>query len=227
VSGGPLDTVLVVARAPVPGMAKTRLAATTGAEAAADLAAAALLDTLAAARSSGARVVVAMAGDLSRAARGEEVRAALQEVIVVGQRGVGLAERLANAHSDAHASAGGTPAERPAVFQVGMDTPQLTAAMLVEALAAARSYDAVLGEADDGGWWGLGVSHPDLAAALVGVAVSTPSTGRLTAAALRAAGVHVHALGRLRDVDEWPDAVAVAAQAPAGRFAAAVVALSV
>ena len=39
-------TVLVVAKAPVPGLAKTRLARTLGAEAAADLAAAALLDTL-------------------------------------------------------------------------------------------------------------------------------------------------------------------------------------
>ena len=39
-------TVLVVAKAPVPGLAKTRLARTLGAETAADLAAAALLDTL-------------------------------------------------------------------------------------------------------------------------------------------------------------------------------------
>ena len=38
--------VLVVAKAPVPGQAKTRLAATSATEAAADIAAAALLDTL-------------------------------------------------------------------------------------------------------------------------------------------------------------------------------------
>ena len=38
-------TVLVVAKAPVPGLAKTRLAAAVGDEAAADIAAAALLDT--------------------------------------------------------------------------------------------------------------------------------------------------------------------------------------
>ena len=36
----------MVAKAPVPGLAKTRLAASIGAEAAADVAAAALLDTL-------------------------------------------------------------------------------------------------------------------------------------------------------------------------------------
>ena len=39
-------TVLVVAKAPVPGQAKTRLAAAVGDQAAADIAAAALLDTL-------------------------------------------------------------------------------------------------------------------------------------------------------------------------------------
>ncbi|MGI9163544.1 MAG: glycosyltransferase, partial [Mycobacterium sp.] len=39
-------TALVVAKAPVPGLAKTRLAAAVGDEAAADIAAAALLDTL-------------------------------------------------------------------------------------------------------------------------------------------------------------------------------------
>ena len=37
---------LVVAKAPVPGQAKTRLAASVGEQAAADIAAAALLDTL-------------------------------------------------------------------------------------------------------------------------------------------------------------------------------------
>jgi len=56
--------VLVVAKAPVPGLAKTRLAATIGAEAAADVAAAALLDTLEAATASGAGTLVALTGDV-------------------------------------------------------------------------------------------------------------------------------------------------------------------
>lgn len=38
-------TALVVAKSPVPGLAKTRLAATLGTDAAADIAAAALLDS--------------------------------------------------------------------------------------------------------------------------------------------------------------------------------------
>ena len=63
-------TVLVVAKAPVPGMAKTRLAEAVGPDTAADIAAAALLDTLdavAAAPVTGR--VVAMTGDLDAASR--------------------------------------------------------------------------------------------------------------------------------------------------------------
>ena len=63
-------TVLVMAKAPVPGRAKTRLAVATGDEVAADLAAAALLDTIAAvAALSGARGHLALAGDLPTASR--------------------------------------------------------------------------------------------------------------------------------------------------------------
>ena len=61
-------TVLVVAKAPVPGLAKTRLAHTLGAEGAADLAAAALLDTLdAVAATPTVARMVALTGDLASA----------------------------------------------------------------------------------------------------------------------------------------------------------------
>ncbi|HEU0285944.1 MAG TPA: hypothetical protein VFR22_02800, partial [Nocardioidaceae bacterium] len=49
--------VLVMAKAPVPGFAKTRLAASVGPRAAADLATDSLLDTLAAAAGTGWPVV--------------------------------------------------------------------------------------------------------------------------------------------------------------------------
>jgi hypothetical protein len=63
-------TILVVAKAPVPGLAKTRLASALGPEAAADIAAAALLDTLdAVAQAPVSARVVAMTGDLDVACR--------------------------------------------------------------------------------------------------------------------------------------------------------------
>ena len=62
-------TLLVVAKAPEPGLAKTRLAATVGDRVAADIAAAALLDTLdAVAAAPVAARVVALTGDLDAAA---------------------------------------------------------------------------------------------------------------------------------------------------------------
>ena len=69
--------VLVMAKAPVPGFAKTRLAATVGAKAAADLATDSLLDTLAAAAGTGWPVVVAFTGELDSVPRAGELRQAL------------------------------------------------------------------------------------------------------------------------------------------------------
>ncbi|WP_137294654.1 TIGR04282 family arsenosugar biosynthesis glycosyltransferase [Nocardioides dongxiaopingii] len=210
-------TVLVVAKAPVAGRAKTRLGAVVGDDAAADVAAAALLDTLAAARAAvGAdRCVVALTGDLDRAARGEEVAAALAGCVVVPQRGDGFDARLAHAHADA-----GAVAARP-VVQVGMDTPQVTAEHLDAVAGALADHDAVLGAAGDGGWWVLGLRDAARGAALRGVPMSTPTTLDDTAAALRSAGLTVGETAVLRDVDTAEDAAAVALEAPGTQFAAA------
>ncbi len=67
------------------------------------------------------------------------------------QRGDGFAQRLAHAHADVAA----LPA-RP-VVQIGMDTPHAGPDDLAAvADAVGRGNDAVLGPAEDGGWWVLG-----------------------------------------------------------------------
>lgn len=205
----PTWTALVVAKAPVAGLAKTRLAAGVGDRVAADLAAAALLDTLAAA-SAAPRCVVALTGDLDAAERAPEIRRALGGCVVVGQRGEGLDERLAHAHLDA----GPGP-----VVQVGMDTPQVSPSLLDEVASGLADHDAVLGRADDGGWWVLALRDPRQASALVGVPMSTPTTYDDTLAALRAAGLDVAACVELTDVDTVADADQVAAASPRLLFA--------
>jgi hypothetical protein len=65
-----------------------------------------------------------------------------------------------------------------------------------------------------------------MAALIADVPTSRPDTGARTLAALRAGGCRVRELPVLSDVDTWRDAVAVAAEAPYGRFAAAVAGLS-
>lgn len=206
--------LLVVAKAPHPGRAKTRLAATVGDEVAADLAAAALLDTLRACTTAvGAdRCVLALAGDLDGCAREADLRADLAGWAVVRQRGDGFAERLASAHADA----GPGP-----VVQVGMDTPQLTPALLLEVAAGLDDHDAVLGPAHDGGWWVLALRDPAGAASLRGVRMSTESTGDDTRAALETAGVSVGEGPALADVDTAADADVVAAERAGGEFAQA------
>lgn len=208
-------TILVVAKAPVPGLAKTRIAANVGDDAAADLAAAALLDTLDVAVGTGSTVVVALTGDLDRAARARELRTALNGLVVVPQIRATLGERLARAHLDADIGHG--------VVQVGMDSPQLTAGDLIEAADLLGGHPSVLGPAEDGGWWLLGVRAGADASALATVEMSTASTGQHTREVLPQPTAY---LRTLRDVDTWEDARVVAQEVPYSRFAAAVGALS-
>jgi rSAM/selenodomain-associated transferase 1 len=207
--------VLVMAKAPVPGLAKTRLAAAVGDEAAADLAAAALLDTISACREATADCSIALTGVLEDAFRAEEIRAALAGWSILWQRGEAFAERLANAHLDA----GPGP-----LLQIGTDTPQVTAAQLRAVADVLTNHDTVLGPADDGGWWVLGRHDAAQAEALRGVPMSTSTTGDDTRAALVAHGLSVGLAESLRDVDTVEDTEVVAAAAPGTRFARAWVA---
>lgn len=203
--------VLVVAKAPVPGLAKTRLAATVGDAAAADIAAAALLDTLdAVARAPVAARIVAMTGELAAAARSAEIADRLGDFTVIDQRGDGFAERLANAHADA-ARVGGLP-----VLQIGMDTPQVTADLLAQCADALVGAEAVLGLARDGGWWVLGVARPESAQCLRSVPMSTSQTGAVTLAALHDTGLDVRLLTELADVDTVDDVEEVRRACPPG-----------
>jgi glycosyltransferase A (GT-A) superfamily protein (DUF2064 family) len=206
-----VPTLLVVAKAPVPGLAKTRVAKTVGDEIAADLAAAALLDTLDAAIALGWPLVVAVTGDLTQAARSEEIGQQIGRTQVIDQRGDGLGERLANAHADADAGHG--------VVQIGMDTPQLTVEDLFAAGRLVADGNRVVGPAEDGGWWLLGLPDPSEAAALKDVPMSQVDTGALTEAALPGPVEHIRTL---RDMDTWADALAIAQDAPITRLATVV-----
>jgi glycosyltransferase A (GT-A) superfamily protein (DUF2064 family) len=229
-TGQAAATLIVMAKAPVPGRAKTRLCPPATPGQAADLAAAALLDTLdAAARLSAGGpahrdvgVVVALAGSLLRAARATELRAALRGLPVLRQRGTGLGARIAAAHADVANLSPGRP-----TLQIGMDTPQVVPALLADATARllGRGVDAVLGPAADGGWWALGLRDPRRAAAIAEVPTSQGDTGERTLAALRRVGLRVAVLPELTDVDTAEDAATVAGQAAGTRFAAAVAAL--
>lgn len=215
--------LLVVAKAPVPGFAKTRLCPPATGDQAAEIAAAALLDTLDAVLATpGALPIVALAGDLTSAARGPEISDALRRTTVFAQRGHDFATRLVNAHADVRSAHPGRP-----VVQIGMDTPQVTPELLAAAAALLLHGrpEAVLGPAADGGWWALGLRDPRHAQVLADVPMSTAETGERTRRALAAGGLKVKHLTVLSDVDTMADAERVAELRPDSRFAAAVAAV--
>ena len=205
--------VMVIAKEPVPGRVKTRLTPPYTPAEAAELAQAALADTLAAVASAGvARRVLALAGS-----PGPWLPPGFD---VIGQRGGGLDERIASALADARATCAA-----PLVL-IGMDTPQVTPALLAAAAAplVSGAADAAFGMAEDGGFWLLGLRDIDPALVL-GVPMSRPDTGALQLARLHAAGLRVLPLPELADVDTAAEAERIAAAIPGSRFAARMQAL--
>ncbi|MCW2581174.1 MAG: uncharacterized protein JWR82_2775 [Blastococcus sp.] len=200
--------VLVITKAPVPGRSKTRLTPPCTPEQAAAIATAAVGDTLDAVRGTPvARRVVALDGDPGDLD--------LTGCVVVPQVEGDLGTRLAAAFADAMA---GPDGDRPTLL-IGMDTPQVSPALLADCLArlgAAGPGTAVLGVAPDGGWWALGLHSPAVADVLPAVPMSRDDTAERTREALVGAGLAVLDLPVLTDIDHFPDAVSVAALCPPG-----------
>jgi glycosyltransferase A (GT-A) superfamily protein (DUF2064 family) len=210
----PAPTLMVLAKSPVPGRVKTRLSPACTPEQAAALAEAALADTLETlGRVPAGRRVLVLEGAPGRwLPPGWEV---------LPQAGGGLDVRLAQAFA---AVAGETAGDRTPALLVGMDTPQLSARMLAEALSPAgrTGVDAWFGPAADGGFWTLGLARPSAELArqlLLGVPMSTSTTGAVLRDRLAAAGLRVAALPTLTDVDTVAEAAEVAELAPHSRFA--------
>ena len=194
-----MTTLLVIAMEPRPGRVKTRLTPPFTPAQAAALAEASLADTLrTVAATPATRRVLVLDG-----APGPWLPPGFD---VVPQCPGGLDERLAAAFAGC---------DGPALL-IGMDTPQVTPALLTVDFA---DCDAYFGPAEDGGFWALGLADPE-PALLRGVPMSTPRTGAVQRARLVTAGLRVRDLPLLRDVDTAADAEAVATLAPHGRFAA-------
>lgn len=185
------DVLCILAKEPRPGLVKTRLASAIGLEAAASLARAFLLDTLAmAARLGWARVVVALAGDAAGLGLPAEVE--------VWPQGPGdLGERLERSLARALACA-------PRAILLGTDSPGLPPALIESARSALAGHDAVLGPAEDGGFYLLGLRRcePGL---LLGLPWSRPDTLVHTEARLRHTGRSVARVAPWFDVDEPAD----------------------
>jgi uncharacterized protein len=194
--------VLVMAKSPVPGRVKTRLCPPCTPAEAAELAEAALADTLDAVAACGARRrIVALDG-----APGPWLPPGFE---VIPQGAGGLDCRLAAAWT----RAGG------AGVQIGMDTPQVTPALLDEALSTLDRTESGLGMAADGGWWAIGLRRPD-PRVFADIPMSTAQTGASQHARLRSLGLSVTSLPALVDLDTVADLPAVTASGSAVSTAA-------
>lgn len=201
-------TVLIMAKAPIPGRVKTRLRPAFTDDEASELAAAALTDTVAAAFRCTDRVVVALERWGSRA-----VPAEIGDAAVIDQQGGGLGERLDNALARQWEVSPGRQ------LVIGMDTPQVTPELLLAvADLAEHPPECGIGLASDGGFWALAFAGPPVPV-LSKVPMSRPETGALTVSALRSAGCQVREGPQLADVDDATAAARVASIAPATVFA--------
>ncbi|MCA1681684.1 MAG: DUF2064 domain-containing protein, partial [Actinobacteria bacterium] len=86
------------------------------------------------------------------------------------------------------------------------------------ALNALDTWPAALGHADDGGWWAIGLRHPE-ERVFLGVEMSAADTGRRQQERLEALGLGVALLPELADLDTVSDLPAVVDGRPTLRTA--------
>lgn len=191
--------VIVMAKAPRPGEAKTRLTPPLTPAGAAGLSACLFADTLSLARGAGAAaVVVAYAPSDGRAAL--EAHAGGAELVWLEQEGSGLGERLTSAAARAASMNLG-----PLVF-VGADSPTLPPRHLASALdgLAGGRADVALGPTEDGGYYAVGLRAPS-PGLFDSVEWSTPRAYAQTARNAARLGLRLLELPRWYDVDTPAD----------------------
>lgn len=200
--------VTVIAKSPVPGLVKSRLCPPCTHEQAAAIATAALAETFEA---------LDLVRDVVDGApvkrhlllEGESQSWMPDRYVPVVQRGDGLDERLRNGFADLGAGA-----------IIGMDTPHV-AHLLDQALDwLTQGYD-VLGPAEDGGYWMIGISEATLVhldEVFRDIPMSDSTTGRVQLERLTDLGRRVEMLSAARDLDTFDDLVAVARSGRGGRL---------
>jgi len=192
--------LVLFAKPPLPGHAKTRLAEEIGPAAAARVAEALLRDTIALCeglhtpQSNRPRLVLAYTDqqDWFTPALSSDWR-------LIEQRGADLGERIHNVLDDLRV------ADRDETLFIGMDCPQMPPERIAEAFEELQERDAVLGPCDDGGYYLIGVRGGLPAGALDGVRWSTADALSDTVAGLESVGLTIGRLAPGYDVDTAED----------------------
>jgi rSAM/selenodomain-associated transferase 1 len=192
-------TLVVMAKAPKPGMVKTRLSPSLPVEAVTELYRCLLNDTIALAHSLEMVDVAIMcpASDVEELTK--------LAPTVVGQKGQGLAAGLNSAF--AHFAAVG----QRRVVAFNSDSPHLPASILENAFEALDGHDVVIGPTHDGGYYLVGAkaSHPGL---FDGDSMGTKSALEALLARARALQLSVGFTDPFYDIDVAVDLTRLAAE---------------
>ena len=192
--------LVVIAKDPAAGQAKTRLAAALGPRGAAHLAAAMLRDTVQAVARVDAAHWLCFAPSEAR----ERMAALAPGFGLLPQRGGGLGDRLAACLEEL--------LERGAdkVAIVAADTPHLPLTAYEAGLALLDEVDVTLGPALDGGYYLIGARRP-APELFAGVPMGTGAVLEATLERARHAGLRVRLLPPARDLDRVEDLAAALA----------------
>jgi uncharacterized protein len=183
-----LPRLVLFARYPTPGTAKTRLIPAIGPDGAAEVHRTLTERTLTILRGHDCPVELFTTG----ATHSEFADWLGPDVILKQQADGDLTNRLTAALDPA-----------PVIF-FGADTPDLSREIVSSAIAALASHDVVVGPADDGGYYLIGMArpYPDL---LQGIDWSTERVFAQTMSKAEAAGLRVAVLETLADCDRPED----------------------
>src|SRR5260370_24027687 len=197
-------TLVVMAKAPRPGMVKTRLAQSLPVEAVTELYRCFLDDTMALAHS----LITVEVAIMCPAADVEELtRLARGVADIVAQKGEGLAAGLTSVF--AHFATLG----RQRVVAFNSDSPHLPASVLGSAFEALSGHDVVVGPTHDGGYYLVGAkaAHPAL---FDGDGMGTKSALETLLARARRLQLSVGFTDPFYDIDVEHDLTRLAAELP-------------
>lgn len=194
---GPMPELLLLAKAPIPGLAKTRLAESIGQDAAAAVAAAFIDDTITTARDEGWKLRLVVTPAEAAPSFSQLAGGAPADIQVDGD----LGDRIGAALRDSVARG-----QRPVL--IGSDSPDLPRSIIGTAFILLQSNDVVLGPATDGGFYLIGCREFPIGL-FEGVPWSTPAACEAVVRNARARGLSIAFLPEWEDVDDLESLIAL------------------
>ena len=188
--------IILMSKVPRAGYTKTRLMERLSGRACADFHSACLLDLAQTVEQTGLTAYLYYTGGCPREFPAGE---AMDKLIKRPQSGRDLGERLYNAALEALTLHDG-------LIFIGADLPSLSLTTLNEAIRQLALYDTVLGPAEDGGYYLLGIKQAHLEL-FSDIDWGTAKVKEKTLAKIKSLALSVSLLETARDIDTWDDLI--------------------